>query len=103
MHGGSVGLGAFARGRVAAHHRRPPARRHRGQGLHAEAPDINAVFCSADKLAPSVLTEALVRGIAVPGRLAVVGFGDVDFAQTVSPSLAIVRIDGMRMGQTAPN
>ncbi|MBV7543070.1 LacI family DNA-binding transcriptional regulator [Acidovorax sp. sic0104] len=69
--------------------------------LLADASDIDAVFCSSDMLALGVLTEARVRGIAVPGRLAVVGFGDIDFAQTVSPSLTTVRIDGTRMGQTA--
>ncbi|RZJ59971.1 MAG: LacI family DNA-binding transcriptional regulator [Acidovorax sp.] len=69
--------------------------------LLADAPDIDAVFCSSDMLALGVLTEARVRGITVPGRLAVVGFGDIDFAQTVSPSLTTVRIDGTRMGQMA--
>ncbi len=69
--------------------------------LLADAPDIDAVFCSSDMLALGVLTEARVRGIDVPHRLAVVGFGDIDFAQTVSPSLSTVRIDGTRMGQTA--
>jgi len=69
--------------------------------LLADAPDIDAMFCSSDMLALGVLTEARVRGIAVPGRLAVVGFGDIDFAQTLSPSLTTVRIDGTRMGQMA--
>ena len=69
--------------------------------LLADAPDIDAVFCSSDMLALGVLTEARVRGIDVPGQLAVVGFGDIDFAQTVSPSLTTVRIDGTRMGQMA--
>lgn len=69
--------------------------------LLADTPDIDAVFCSSDMLALGVLTEACVRGIAVPDQLAVMGFGDIDFAQTVSPSLSTVRIDGTRMGQTA--
>lgn len=69
--------------------------------LLADAPDIDAVFCSSDMLALGVLTEARVRGIDVPGQLAVVGFGDIDFAQTVSPSLTTVRIDGTGMGQMA--
>ena len=69
--------------------------------LLADTPDIDAVFCSSDMLALGVLTEARVRGIAVPDQLAVMGFGDIDFAQTVSPSLSTVRIDGTRMGQTA--
>lgn len=69
--------------------------------LLADAPDLDAVFCSSDMLALGVLTEARVRGVAVPDQLAVMGFGDIDFAQTVSPSLSTVRIDGTRMGQTA--
>jgi len=69
--------------------------------LLAGHPDIDAVFCSSDMLALGVLTEARVRGMSVPGQLAVMGFGDIDFAQTVSPSLSTVRIDGTRMGQTA--
>ncbi|PJI98168.1 LacI family transcriptional regulator [Acidovorax sp. 69] len=69
--------------------------------LLAEQPDIDAVFCSSDMLALGVLTEARVRGIAVPQQLAVIGFGDIEFSQTVSPSLTTVRIDGTRMGQTA--
>ena len=69
--------------------------------LVARQPDIDAVFCSSDMLALGVLTEARVRGIAVPGQLAVVGLGDLEFARTASPSLTTVRIDGTRMGQTA--
>lgn len=69
--------------------------------LLADVPDIEAVFCSSDMLALGVLTEARVRGVDVPGQLAVVGFGDVDFAQSVDPSLTTVRIDGTRMGQLA--
>jgi LacI family transcriptional regulator, gluconate utilization system Gnt-I transcriptional repressor len=69
--------------------------------LLAAQPDIDAVFCSSDMLALGVLTEARARAMAVPDQLAVVGFGDIEFAQTVIPSLTTVRIDGTRMGQTA--
>ena len=69
--------------------------------LLAAQPDIDAVFCSSDMLALGVLTEAQARAMAVPDQLAVVGFGDIEFAQTVIPSLTTVRIDGTRMGQTA--
>ena len=63
--------------------------------------DIEAVFCSSDALAMGVLTEARTRGLAVPKSLAVIGFGDLDFAATLSPSLTTVRIDGTLMGKTA--
>ena len=69
--------------------------------LLADVPDIDAVFCSSDMLALGVLTEARARAIAVPQQLAVMGFGDIDFAETVSPALSTVRIDGTRMGRTA--
>ena len=69
--------------------------------LLADVPDIDAVFCSSDMLALGVLTETRARGISVPQQLAVVGFGDIDFAETVTPALYTVRIDGTRMGQTA--
>jgi LacI family gluconate utilization system Gnt-I transcriptional repressor len=65
------------------------------------APRTDAVFCSSDMLALGVLTEARTRGLAVPGDLAVAGFGDIEFAATLAPSLTTVRIDGTRIGQTA--
>jgi LacI family gluconate utilization system Gnt-I transcriptional repressor len=69
--------------------------------LLREAPDVDAVFCSSDLLALGVLTEAAARGIDVPGRLAVVGFGDLAFAGDTHPALSTVRIDGTRIGQRA--
>lgn len=62
---------------------------------------IDAVFCSSDLLALGVLTEAQAQGIAVPGRLAVVGFGDLEFAADLNPALTTVRIDGAAIGQQA--
>lgn len=64
-------------------------------------PDIDAVFCSSDVLALGVLTEAHARGIAVPGRLKVFGFGDLDFAADLHPALSTVRVDGTAIGRQA--
>jgi LacI family transcriptional regulator, gluconate utilization system Gnt-I transcriptional repressor len=64
-------------------------------------PAIDAVFCSSDLLALGVLTEAQARGIDVPGRLAVMGFGDLDFAADLNPALSTVRIDGAAIGRQA--
>lgn len=61
-------------------------------------PDVDAVFCSSDLLALGVLTEAQVKGIDVPGKLAVVGFGDLGFAGDLHPSLTTVRVDGTAIG-----
>jgi len=64
-------------------------------------PDIDAVFCSSDLLALGVMTEAQARGIAAPGQLAVVGFGDLEFAADLHPALTTVRIDGEAIGRQA--
>jgi len=63
--------------------------------------DIDAVFCSSDLLALGVLTEAQARGIAVPGQLAVVGFGDLEIAADLHPALTTVHIDGTAIGRQA--
>ncbi|MGJ7490511.1 LacI family DNA-binding transcriptional regulator [Variovorax sp. ZT4R33] len=62
---------------------------------------IDAIFCSSDMLALGVLTEAHAAGIRVPADLAVVGFGDLNFAADLDPALTTVRIDGRRIGQIA--
>jgi LacI family gluconate utilization system Gnt-I transcriptional repressor len=62
---------------------------------------IDAVFCSSDLLALGVLTQARVDGIDVPGKLAVVGFGDLEFAADTSPSLTTVRINAAEIGREA--
>lgn len=69
--------------------------------LWASAPDIDAVFCSSDLLALGVMTEAQARGIEVPRQLAIVGFGDLEFAADLHPALTTVRIDGTAIGRQA--
>jgi LacI family transcriptional regulator, gluconate utilization system Gnt-I transcriptional repressor len=63
--------------------------------------DIDAMFCSSDLLALGVLTQARVMGIGVPEQLAVVGFGDLEFAADLDPALTTVRINGAAIGQQA--
>ncbi|WP_332751510.1 LacI family DNA-binding transcriptional regulator [Hydrogenophaga sp.] len=69
--------------------------------LLAQAPDVDAVFCSSDLLALGVLTEARVRGIAVAERMAIMGFGDVPFAADMAPALSTVHINGVEIGRLA--
>jgi LacI family gluconate utilization system Gnt-I transcriptional repressor len=64
-------------------------------------PDIDAVICSIDLLAQGVLAEAQARHIHVPKQLAVMGFGDLDFAAHIHPPLSTVRADGARIGEFA--
>ena len=64
-------------------------------------PQADAVFCSSDLLALGVLTEARVSGIDVPAQLAVVGFGDLNFAADLEPALTSVRVDPRQIGDLA--
>lgn len=69
--------------------------------LLRERPATDSVFCSSDVLAHGVLTEAHARGLAIPGDLAVLGFGDLAFAAHTHPALTTVRIDGTAIGRQA--
>ena len=75
-------------------------RRALGELLQADA-GIDAVFCSSDLLALGVLTEAQARRLEVPARMAVVGFGDLEFAADLHPALTTVHIDSTAIGQQA--
>jgi LacI family gluconate utilization system Gnt-I transcriptional repressor len=59
------------------------------------------VVCSSDLLAHGVVIEAAARGLAVPGEIAVVGFGDQDYAAHIVPSLTTVRVDRGALGRVA--
>lgn len=62
-------------------------------------PDV--VVCSSDTFAQGVLAEARARGLPVPGELAVMGFGDLEFAADSVPALSTVRIDRKGIGELA--
>lgn len=59
------------------------------------------LFCSSDQFAQGVLVEAGARGLRVPGDVAVIGFGDQDFAAMTEPALTSIRIDRQALGEVA--
>ena len=67
-----------------------------GTGDHPEV-----VVCSSDALAQGVLTEAACAGLSVPRDLAVMGFGDFDFAAHTVPAISSVHIDKRAIGVKA--
>lgn len=69
--------------------------------LLAAEPGVDAVFCSSDQLAMGVLFEAAARGIPVPRRLAVMGFGNAPISAHTHPALTTVEVDGARIGREA--
>jgi LacI family gluconate utilization system Gnt-I transcriptional repressor len=62
---------------------------------------IDAIFCSSDSLALGVMTEARVQGVRIPEDIAMVGFGDLDFAAYMHPALTTVQINGGAIGRQA--
>ena len=99
-------LGLVASGQPLPSYRfaAPSRLRHGRAGLQqllAEEPQLDAVYCATDLVALGVVTEARARGIAVPQRLAVVGFGDLDFAVDADPALTTVHIDSAGIGRRA--
>ncbi len=59
------------------------------------------VFCSSDVVAHGALAEAHARGCKMPEDLAIIGFGDFDFAPYTHPPLTTVRIDRRDIGTKA--
>ncbi|WP_459614941.1 LacI family DNA-binding transcriptional regulator [Bordetella sp. 2513F-2] len=81
----------------------PPSQLGHGRAGLARAlegdPDVDAIFSSTDMVALGTLMEAQVRGLRVPDDLAVMGFGDFDFACNVTPALTTVRVDPEEIGR----
>jgi LacI family gluconate utilization system Gnt-I transcriptional repressor len=96
----ALGLAAVRKVVVPAPTTLKSGRRALAELLRAEV-GIDAVFCSSDLLALGVMTEAQARGMALPGELAVMGFGDLEFAADLHPALTTVRIDSDAIGHQA--
>jgi len=53
-------------------------------------PDTQAVICVSDLSAFGALTECQRRGVEVPGRLWIAGFGDYEIAEIAVPTLTTI-------------
>ena len=61
-------------------------------------PDVDAIVCASDAIAFGAYCEALRKGIRVPEKLAISGFGDFDYAKANGIGLTTVHIDGEKIG-----
>jgi LacI family transcriptional regulator, gluconate utilization system Gnt-I transcriptional repressor len=72
----------------------PPISMREGAGAMGRLlevfPDTEAVICVSDLSAFGALTECQRRGVAVPGRLWIAGFGDYEIAEVAVPSLTTI-------------
>ena len=78
-----------------------PAARAALGGLLDAGERFSALVCGNDLLAIGALLEAAARGIAVPARLSVTGFDDIDLAGEFSPALTTMRIPVAEIGRFA--
>lgn len=64
-------------------------------------PDVEVLFCASDLLAAGVLFECQRLGIAVPERLGIAGFDDIEIAARVYPALTTVHLPHQQIGARA--
>lgn len=62
---------------------------------------FDAIICSSDVLAQGAISEATKRKIIIPQELAIMGFGDLNFAKQNSPAISTVFIDKVYIGKLA--
>ncbi len=67
----------------------------------ARAPDTDAIFFSTDVLAVGALLQCQAGGHAVPDRVALAGFGDLEIAREMSPALTTVGVGAAGIGRRA--
>ncbi len=67
--------------------------------LLTRCPDLEALFCGNDDLALGVLFECARRGIAVPDSLSVIGFNDLEFAESTYPALTTIAVPRREMAR----
>ena len=64
-------------------------------------PQTDGIACSNDHVALGVLFECQRLKIAVPDRLATIGFGDLSFSAACNPPLSTIRPSGDLIGKEA--
>lgn len=62
-------------------------------------PEVDALFCAGDVLAVGALFECQKRRWAVPERIAIASFDDVDLLRHVTPSVTTLRLPRYDIGE----
>lgn len=70
-------------------------------GLLRENPQITALFGANDEVIIAAMEAAQALGSRIPDDISVMGFDDIDLAESVSPSLTTMHVDKIGMGRLA--
>jgi len=62
-------------------------------------PDTDAIVFGSDTLAVGAMMQARRRGMRIPQDIAITGFGDVELAREISPSLTTVKTPRRELGR----
>jgi LacI family transcriptional regulator, gluconate utilization system Gnt-I transcriptional repressor len=62
-------------------------------------PEADALFCAGDVLAAGALFDCDRRGWAVPGRLAIVSFDDIELMRFANPAITALRLPRYEIGR----
>jgi len=61
-------------------------------------PEVDGVFAVSDGSAFGALMECRRRGLDVPGRLSIMGFGDFELGRESEPPISTIRVDAKGIG-----
>lgn len=61
-------------------------------------PDTDAVMCVSDPAAFGALSACQLEGIAVPGQVAIAGFGDFEISRCAVPGISTIAVNGLDIG-----
>jgi LacI family gluconate utilization system Gnt-I transcriptional repressor len=67
----------------------------------ARVPTLDAVFCNNDDIALGVLFECNRAALAVPGKMGIAGFNDLEMMKVAFPSITSVRTHRYQIGRQA--
>jgi LacI family transcriptional regulator, gluconate utilization system Gnt-I transcriptional repressor len=64
-------------------------------------PEVEAIFFTSDVFAVGAILECRALRIAVPDRLGIAGFHDLEMARLVMPTLTTVRVPALEIGRVS--